>query len=194
MKKPTSLHTAAEPPAASQEPPADRCFRQIPLTICIFLLLAGMFASIVSAKEPAKKAADAEPSPEKQLEGLGFTSAPQEGGKGHTVLFGLVGEGYKFVYVIDRSGSMGGDGRQALRRAKAELIRSLKQLDKVHQFQSSSTTSGRSFSIRRAQPADWPSPLTKTRSGRSGSSIRSRPTAARRTRTPCGWPFDCGPT
>jgi hypothetical protein len=86
------------------------------------------------AKEPAKKAA-AEPSPEKELEGLGFTLAPKEGGKGRTSLFGTVAEGYKFVYVFDRSGSMGGEGRQSLRAVKAELIRSLKPLDTVHQFQ-----------------------------------------------------------
>ena len=134
MRKPISLHTAAEPLAASHEPPVDRRFRRLPLTIYVLLLLAATIGS-VSAKEPAKKAADAEPSLEKQFEGLGFTPAPHEGGKGRTMLFGLVGEGYKFVYVIDRSGSMGGEGRQALRKAKAELIRSLKQLDKVHQFQ-----------------------------------------------------------
>ena len=80
-------------------------------------MLAATIGS-VSAKEPAKKAADAEPSLEKQFEGLGFTPAPHEGGKGRTMLFGLVGEGYKFVYVIDRSGSMGGEGRQRCGRPR----------------------------------------------------------------------------
>ena len=134
MRKPHSL-AAAKPLAVLQDSLAGQCLWRASVLICIFLLPAALIGSSVSAKEPAKKATDAEPSPEKQLEGLGFTLAPHEGGKGRTVLFGLVGEGYKFVYVIDRSGSMGGDGRQALRKAKAELIRSIKQLDKVHQFQ-----------------------------------------------------------
>ena len=71
----------------------------------------------------------------KGLEGLGFSIAPREGGKARTAMFGLVGEGYKFVYVFDRSGSMGGDGRNALPLVKAELLESLKPLDTVHQFQ-----------------------------------------------------------
>jgi uncharacterized protein with von Willebrand factor type A (vWA) domain len=61
--------------------------------------------------------------------------APKEGGKARTSLFGVVGEGYKFVYVFDRSGSMGGKGRESLKAVKAELFRSLKDLDSVHQFQ-----------------------------------------------------------
>jgi hypothetical protein len=104
------------------------------LSVCIALLLAGVVCSIASAKEPAKKA-DVGAPPDKQLEGLGFSLAPREGGKGRTSLFGIVGEGYKFVYVFDRSGSMGGEGRESLRAVKAELIRSLKHLDSVHQFQ-----------------------------------------------------------
>jgi len=38
--------------------------------------------------------------------------------------FGAEGKGYKFVYVLDRSGSMGGSGAKALRAAKAELLAS----------------------------------------------------------------------
>jgi hypothetical protein len=101
----------------------------------MFLLSASVFGSTASAKDPPKKPAEAEASPEEELGGLGFTLAPKEGDKGRTTLFGLVGEGYKFVYVIDRSGSMGGQGQGALRLAKGELIRSFKQLDSVHQFQ-----------------------------------------------------------
>jgi hypothetical protein len=67
--------------------------------------------------------------------GLGFSIAPKEGGKARTSLFGVVGEGYKFVYVLDRSGSMGGSGRNSLRAVKAELLKSLNHLDTVHQFQ-----------------------------------------------------------
>ncbi|MEN6494907.1 MAG: VWA domain-containing protein [Thermoguttaceae bacterium] len=56
-------------------------------------------------------------------------------GRTRTSVFGTVGEGSKFVYVFDRSGSTGGPGRSALRAAKAELLQSLQDLDTVHQFQ-----------------------------------------------------------
>lgn len=56
-------------------------------------------------------------------------------GKGKTRFFGVEGEGFKFVYVLDRSGSMGGSGRNPLEAAKAELITSLESLERVHQFQ-----------------------------------------------------------
>ena len=57
------------------------------------------------------------------------------GGGARVGLFGTEGEGFKFVYVFDRSESMGGSGRNALRAAKAELKRSLESLDTNHQFQ-----------------------------------------------------------
>ncbi len=107
----------------------------LPAAGVLLLLAAGLLAA--GAEEPGKKAAPAPKagSPQKGLDGLGFSIAPREGGKARTSLFGLVGEGYKFVYVFDRSGSMGGEGRQSLPAVKAELIRSLKNLDTVHQFQ-----------------------------------------------------------
>jgi hypothetical protein len=100
-------------------------------------LLACAFVATARAEEPAKKAAepDSISLPQKDFEGLGFSIAPKEGGKGRTSLFGLVGEGYKFVYVFDRSGSMGGQGRESLKAVKAELAKSLEHLDSVHQFQ-----------------------------------------------------------
>ncbi len=57
------------------------------------------------------------------------------GGQARTGVFGLVGEGYKFVYVFDRSGSMDGHGGAPLVAAKRELINSLKDLGTTHQFQ-----------------------------------------------------------
>jgi len=57
------------------------------------------------------------------------------GSGGQTSLFGIPGEGFKFVYVFDRSGSMGGTGRNALSAAKTELVASLQSLDTNHQFQ-----------------------------------------------------------
>lgn len=57
------------------------------------------------------------------------------GGEGRTGVFGTEGKGYKFVYVFDRSASMGGSGRNALAAAKTELLASLDNLEKTHQFQ-----------------------------------------------------------
>jgi hypothetical protein len=57
------------------------------------------------------------------------------GGKAHTSMFGIQAEGFKFVYVIDRSASMGGSGPTALRAAKAALLASLQDLEQTHQFQ-----------------------------------------------------------
>jgi hypothetical protein len=53
-------------------------------------------------------------------------------GMGRTSVFGIPGEGYRFAYVFDRSGSMVGRPLQA---AKAQLIASLESLDDNHQFQ-----------------------------------------------------------
>ena len=100
----------------------------------IMLLLAVGVSGIALAVEPTKPDATENP-PQESFEGLGFSIAPQEGGKARTKLFGIVGEGYKFVYVLDRSGSMGGSGQSSLMAVKAELIESLKNLDSVHQFQ-----------------------------------------------------------
>ncbi len=100
----------------------------------LLMLMAGILGN-VRAEDPAKIDPAADPSPQRQLQGLGFSIAPKEGGKARTSLFGVVGEGYKFVYVFDRSGSMGGSGRNSLRAVKAEMLQSLKNLDTVHQFQ-----------------------------------------------------------
>jgi VWA domain-containing protein len=51
---------------------------------------------------------------------------------GQTQVFGVTGTGTRFVYVFDRSLSMKG---AALTAAKQELLASLRQLDRVHQFQ-----------------------------------------------------------
>jgi hypothetical protein len=57
-------------------------------------------------------------------------------GRAKTSIFGVPGEGYKFVYVFDRSGSTGGPpGRDTLTAAKAQLVASIQGLEKTHQFQ-----------------------------------------------------------
>jgi hypothetical protein len=72
--------------------------------------------------------------------GAGLLDNPGEktsptAGRGRTSVYGLHGEGFKFVYIFDRSGSMGGTGNRALNAAKAELLRSLAELGDTHQFQ-----------------------------------------------------------
>jgi hypothetical protein len=52
---------------------------------------------------------------------------------GATSLFGITDAGKRFVYVLDRSGSMSDFG--AIRVAKAELMSSLERLDTTQQFQ-----------------------------------------------------------
>jgi hypothetical protein len=66
---------------------------------------------------------------------LGPGPSKQIGGAAQTEVFGLQGEGHEFVYVFDRSGSMAGHGGSPLRAAKRELIASLQDLGKMHQFQ-----------------------------------------------------------
>ncbi len=70
----------------------------------------------------------------------GMTEGPgnrtgSPGGKGRATLFGITAEGWKFVYVFDRSDSMNWFGGKPLKAAKAELLASLQSLDSVHQFQ-----------------------------------------------------------
>lgn len=74
------------------------------------------------------------PSAADLADGRAAPTAPSEG-RARTSVFGLEGEGYKFVYVFDRSGSMGGSGRSALSAARAELKASLESLGPTHQFQ-----------------------------------------------------------
>ncbi len=69
-----------------------------------------------------------------------LTGAPpppnrMRGGQARTGVFGAVGEGHKFVYVFDRSGSMDGHGGAPLVAAKGELVNSLGDLSQTHQFQ-----------------------------------------------------------
>lgn len=67
------------------------------------------------------------------LSGGGFGRQP--GPAGTASLFGIRSAGHKFVYVFDRSGSMGGVGKTALAFAKTHLIASIQGLEKTQQFQ-----------------------------------------------------------
>jgi hypothetical protein len=110
--------------------------RFIVLAVAILVLGGSLTVAEEPAKKPADKKTDAKDgSPEKTRKSSGYSLAPRESGKGKTSLFGVTGEGYKFVYVFDRSGSMGAKGRESLKAVKVELLRSLKDLRSVHQFQ-----------------------------------------------------------
>ena len=60
---------------------------------------------------------------------------PIGGGYARTGIFGALGEGRKFAYVFDRSGSMDGHAGAPLSAAKRELIASLNDLGQTQQFQ-----------------------------------------------------------
>jgi hypothetical protein len=57
------------------------------------------------------------------------------GGSVKTKVFGVEGSGYKFVYVFDRSDSMTEPNGRPMAAAKAELVASLRSLERTHQFQ-----------------------------------------------------------
>ena len=134
-------------PAAAAIMPSKRCKR----TVCIsrqaswrgvwawgFVACAALLMSPAFGDDPEDDKAESPSQPATALQGmeeLGFSVPSKEGGKTRTRFFGTVGEGFNFVYVFDRSGSMGGPGRTALQAVKAELAESLKNLDTVHQFQ-----------------------------------------------------------
>jgi hypothetical protein len=96
-------------------------------TTSAFLLLAGLTMATIAVQVSA-----GEPSQPPRRTGPVVISP---GEKGETSMFGIRAEGSKFVYVLDRSGSMGGPSGKALAAAKVELIASIEQLDRVQQFQ-----------------------------------------------------------
>lgn len=71
--------------------------------------------------------------------GLGNGGAELGSGSGlskvKTTVFGVEGEGRRFVYVFDRSDSMNGYDGRPFAVAKAELRKSLRSLNEVHEFQ-----------------------------------------------------------
>lgn len=78
---------------------------------------------------------DALPSASGLTGGMRPSGGQVSGNQAKTSIFGAEGVGTKFAYVFDRSASMNGYQGRPLRAAKAELIASLQDLDKIHQFQ-----------------------------------------------------------
>jgi hypothetical protein len=68
-------------------------------------------------------------------EGGAVLGGDREVPKAKTTVFGIEGEGTRFLYVFDRSESMQGYGGAPLRAAKSELLKSIQSLGPVHQFQ-----------------------------------------------------------
>ncbi len=97
-------------------------------------LLAGLLPETGSAAGQAAQAAQA--AGDLGLGAGGTTvGGSRQASKVKTTVFGIEGEGTRFLYVFDRSASMLGHSGAPLRRAKAELIESLKSLGSAHQFQ-----------------------------------------------------------
>ena len=97
-----------------------------PLDAYLALLL---LALVVTMATPGRAAV-----PDDSLQGRRVTNG-MSGSTATTQLFGVRATGSKFVYVIDRSRSMGFVQGQPMRAAKAELVASLKDLRNVNQFQ-----------------------------------------------------------
>jgi len=118
---------------------------------------------------------------------LAAAAAGQESSPGEqaqTSMFGIDARGSKFVYVIDRSGSMGIDEGRPMATAKAELLRSIDKLDTVQQFQIIFYNERPQVFNPSGRPGRWPSAPRRTRPRCAASSTRSRPAAARTTRAP----------
>ena len=127
--EPGDTDAAASPDSA--EPSLDQVVSDHPAPDLSDVLPAGLQVIGPGALEPGGASVVGEPGVRPGGSGRGTAGL----GEGVTQVFGIPGEGTKFVYVFDRSYSMGGPAPRPLDAAKAELIASLKSLDKIHQFQ-----------------------------------------------------------
>lgn len=134
---------AAAPPALPAAQVADQASNASPGPVDVGQLLAGAPSPVDLSAALPKAAGLAGPGAAplgNLLGGGGLLDGPAAktiptAGRGRTKVYGLNGEGFKFIYVFDRSGSMGGSGNKALNAAKRELLRSLSDLGDTHQFQ-----------------------------------------------------------
>jgi hypothetical protein len=83
------------------------------------VVLPGLGDDAILAEEAARRAARGAAGPSTQLSVFGSAAAT----------------GHSFVFAIDRSGSMGGDGLNVLSAARSELTRALAHLLPTHRFQ-----------------------------------------------------------
>jgi hypothetical protein len=130
----------ADEPAADAQPLPPRRFaasanRQASLTSLLDERPTTALDGVLPAAGPPTSQRTAGVETSRQLTGETPGARRVRGGTARTSVFGAVGEGRKFAYVFDRSGSMDGHGGAPLRAAKAELIASLNDLKSTHQFQ-----------------------------------------------------------
>jgi len=116
--------TPAKPEAETRDSPTVESLLNLPESAAPQILGPG-------ARSPRSPLAD----PSRLLPGAALTGAPPLAGlkQGETQFLGIRDRGTRFVYVLDRSGSM--DREHALEVAKAELVTSLQHLDETQQFQ-----------------------------------------------------------
>lgn len=120
--EPIATDSASEPPATESSPAPS----------AMSTALAGL-AQLPSDTMLASGGGSSGLGASELLTGVG--PSRQVGGKTRTGVFGVSGEGTKFVYVFDRSGSMEGYDQRPIRAAKSELKKSLQSLSATHQFQ-----------------------------------------------------------
>ncbi|MDA0659607.1 MAG: hypothetical protein O2931_01800 [Planctomycetota bacterium] len=136
-----SLDHGGEPGSAGEMVPIKL---ESPIQVDSFVPPSPVRLPSPSASGPGTVVEGLEPAPTRGLRG----SSPRRGqnkgrggqgvGEGSSVrtrVFGIEAEGSRFVYVFDRSGSMVSHQGRPLAQAKAELLRSLEDLQSVHQFQ-----------------------------------------------------------
>ena len=106
--------------------------------IATIALCVGSSAQLAFAEEPADQNAKSSASPAAPQKKKPIDWSLIEGNRSessaHSSVFGLEAQGTKFIYVFDRSASMGDNRGKPLRAAKAELLASLNELDDRQQF------------------------------------------------------------
>lgn len=134
-ESPSAEFTPAEEPIETPRPILDAppVSLAMPETSRLPVLGAGGVPSIGGPPSLSTTAAPSTSSPSAGSQGV----PDPRGGGGQTSLFGASDRGSKFVYVIDRSWSMEGEGIGVtpMSLAKTELIASISRLDETQQFQ-----------------------------------------------------------
>jgi hypothetical protein len=120
-------------PAASRSSEHSTLASSLPSISEMPLDLGGILPSAEEIAGAAGTTGDPLPNAGELTRGIG--QGKSFGGQAQTSVYGLSGQGSKFIYVFDRSGSMSGYGGRPLRSAKSELLASLQDLDRTHQFQ-----------------------------------------------------------
>jgi hypothetical protein len=123
----------ADSPAISQDAAPQNLSEALPSPEHPPTELAGLLPAGEESLAAGTDLADALPGADGLTTGV---DRPRDFGGGvQTSVFGVAGQGSKFVYVFDRSSSMEGFEGRPMEAARNELIASLSDLREVHQFQ-----------------------------------------------------------